>query len=88
MATIYDTPEEDAIVNYRNKALVFYFRHPYFTLPGNDSLPKKFSKQSVINTIQEKFTELDLRPGSQIYSGRDAEIYEMGFTANLFNEKI
>lgn len=88
LTTIYDTPEQDAIVNYRDKVLVFYFSHPYFKLPGNDTLPKKFSKQSAINTIQGKFTELDLEPGSQIYSGSDAEIYEMGFTANLFYEKI
>lgn len=88
LSTIYDTPKQDAIVNYRNKVLVFYFSHPYFKLPGNDTLPKKFSKQSAINIIQEKFTELDLEPGSQIYLGGDAEIYEMGFTANLFYEKI
>jgi hypothetical protein len=81
---VYDTPKENAIIDSSKYGLVFNFRHPYFSLPGNDTLPKKYSSQKAINEEQEAYDMFDLKPGSSAYLLKSEDIFEMGMIANLF----
>jgi hypothetical protein len=81
---VYDTPKENAIIYSSKHGLVFNFRHPYFSLPGNDTLPKKYSSQNTINEEQEAYDTFDLKPGSSAYFLKSEGVFEMGMIANLF----
>ena len=91
-AKIYDMPSEGAVVNSKNKDLVFNFRHPYFNLPGNKKFPEIFSRQSKIDELNAFIKAKDFSAGSVIFSDdnrSDLElIFELGMAQNLFQRVV